>query len=236
MAVAAGAPAVAGEADGEASSREFSSRVLNGSSSSRTEASSLESSQASSFAMRRTWRPPSNAVVSHVSTMTLASSIEIRRWPSESMLASLCARASRALVSFQQVGLFGVAARLALFPRRLLYVPMQVLNPEITHKWEGGRRAELAEDMRLFLKLELGLGILLLVPLALLARPLILLVSTPIGVAFGLREAWRLAGPGMAVLMALLLAVVSGFIWMTVRTIRRERAAARPDRSQDADP
>jgi hypothetical protein len=56
-----------------------------------------------------------------------------------------------------------------------------------------------------------------------IARP-ILLVSTPIGVIFGLREAWRLAGPGMAVLMALLLAIVSGFIWMTVRTIRRERA------------
>jgi hypothetical protein len=56
-----------------------------------------------------------------------------------------------------------------------------------------------------------------------IARP-ILLVSTPIGVLFGLREAWRLAGPGMAVLMALMLAVVSGFIWMTVRTIRREDA------------
>ena len=54
-----------------------------------------------------------------------------------------------------------------------------------------------------------------------IARP-ILLVSTPIGVLFGLREAWRLAGPGMAVLMALMLAVVSGFIWMTVRTIRSE--------------
>jgi len=48
-------------------------------------------------------------------------------------------------------------------------------------------------------------------------------VSTPIGVVFGLREAWRLAGPGMALLMAAMLAVVSAFIWMTVRTIRRER-------------
>jgi len=34
-----------------------------------------------------------------------------------------------------------------------------------------------------------------------IARP-ILLVTTPVGVVFGLREAWRLAGPGMAVLMA----------------------------------
>jgi len=50
----------------------------------------------------------------------------------------------------------------------------------------------------------------------------ILLVTTPIGVAFGLREAWRLAGPAMAVLMALMLAVVGGLVWMTVRTMRRE--------------
>lgn len=64
-----------------------------------------------------------------------------------------------------------------------------------------------------------------------IARP-ILLVSTPIGVVFGLREAWRLAGPGMAVLMALLLAIVSAFIWMTVRTIRKERASAQPESSQ----
>jgi uncharacterized membrane protein len=55
-----------------------------------------------------------------------------------------------------------------------------------------------------------------------IARP-ILLVSTPIGVLFGLREAWRLAGPGMALLMAAMLAVVGGLVWMTVRTIRREQ-------------
>jgi len=30
-------------------------------------------------------------------------------------------------------------------------------------------------------------------------------------------QAWRLAGPGMALLMAAMLAVVSAFIWMTVR-------------------
>ena len=68
-----------------------------------------------------------------------------------------------------------------------------------------------------------------------IARP-ILLVSTPIGVIFGLREAWRLAGPGMAVLMALLLSIVGTFIWMTVRTIRQERANAQTDSSQRAEP
>jgi len=55
-----------------------------------------------------------------------------------------------------------------------------------------------------------------------IARP-VLLVSTPIGVILGLREAWRIAGPGMAVLMGAMIAIVGGFVWMTVRTIRRER-------------
>ena len=57
-----------------------------------------------------------------------------------------------------------------------------------------------------------------------IARP-ILLVSTPIGVIFGLREAWRLAGPKMAVLMAVMLAVVGALVWWTVRRIRAEHAA-----------
>ena len=45
----------------------------------------------------------------------------------------------------------------------------------------------------------------------------------PIGVVFGLREAWRLAGPKMALLMAAMLAVVGGLVWWTVRRIRQER-------------
>jgi membrane protein implicated in regulation of membrane protease activity len=69
-----------------------------------------------------------------------------------------------------------------------------------------------------------------------IARP-ILLVTTPIGVVFGLREAWRLAGPKMALVMALMLAVVSALVWMTVRRIRaeqaQERAAAARGRRQD---
>jgi uncharacterized membrane protein YqjE len=55
----------------------------------------------------------------------------------------------------------------------------------------------------------------------------ILLVSTPLGVLFGLREAWRLAGPKMAVLMAAMLAVVGALAWWTVRRIRQERALER---------
>ena len=55
-----------------------------------------------------------------------------------------------------------------------------------------------------------------------IARPM-LLVTTPIGVVFGLREAWRLAGPGMALLMAAMLGVVGALVWMTVRAIGEER-------------
>jgi len=55
-----------------------------------------------------------------------------------------------------------------------------------------------------------------------IAKP-VLLVSTPIGVVFGLREAWRLAGPRMALLMAAMLAVVGAFVWWTVKTIRDEQ-------------
>jgi hypothetical protein len=59
-----------------------------------------------------------------------------------------------------------------------------------------------------------------------IARP-ILLVSTPIGVLFGLREAWRLAGPKMALLMVAMLAVVGTLTWWTVRRIRQESASER---------
>ena len=57
-----------------------------------------------------------------------------------------------------------------------------------------------------------------------IARP-ILLVTTPVGVIFGLREAWRLAGPKMAVLMGLMLAVVGALLWWTMRRVRAEHSA-----------
>ena len=54
-----------------------------------------------------------------------------------------------------------------------------------------------------------------------IAKPL-LLITTPIGVALGLYEAWRLAG-GLVFLMAALLGLMSVAMWSVVRTIRRER-------------
>jgi lysozyme family protein len=67
-----------------------------------------------------------------------------------------------------------------------------------------------------------------------IARP-ILLVTTPIGVIFGLREAWRLAGPQMAVLMATMLAVVGALVWWTVQRIRHESAVERARMGQRND-
>jgi uncharacterized protein (DUF58 family) len=54
-----------------------------------------------------------------------------------------------------------------------------------------------------------------------IAKPL-LLVLTPVGVAWGLIEAARFHW-WLAVMMGVLLTVVSLFMWMTVRRIRAER-------------
>ena len=54
-----------------------------------------------------------------------------------------------------------------------------------------------------------------------IAKPL-LLVTTPVGVAFGLYEGYRLAG-GLVFLMAAMLAVIGVAMASVVMTIRRER-------------
>ena len=82
------------------------------------------------------------------------------------------------LVAWEQLAVFHVTARLALFARRLISVPFQVMNPEVTHKWESQRREELRKDMELFSKLALGLGLGLVVFLSVFAKPLILLASS----------------------------------------------------------
>lgn len=53
-----------------------------------------------------------------------------------------------------------------------------------------------------------------------IAKPL-LLVSTPVGVVWGVVEAYRFH-PWLAGLMAVLLAIISAFIGYTVQVIRRE--------------
>jgi hypothetical protein len=56
-----------------------------------------------------------------------------------------------------------------------------------------------------------------------IAKP-ILLVSTPVGVALGLFEAYRLAG-GLVVLMAAMLGVITAAAGTVVSTVRREQRA-----------
>ena len=56
-----------------------------------------------------------------------------------------------------------------------------------------------------------------------IAKPL-LLIMTPIGVAGGIYEGYRLAG-GLVFLMIALLLVISAAMGSVVLTIRRERAA-----------
>jgi hypothetical protein len=54
-----------------------------------------------------------------------------------------------------------------------------------------------------------------------IARPM-LLAMTPVGVGWGLVEAWRFHW-WLAVLMGVLVSVIGAFTWMTVRRIRSER-------------
>ena len=59
-----------------------------------------------------------------------------------------------------------------------------------------------------------------------IAKPL-LLVSTPIGVAWGLLEAYHLAG-GLVILMAAMVGTMAAAAGSVVAIIRRERAAGPP--------
>jgi hypothetical protein len=58
-----------------------------------------------------------------------------------------------------------------------------------------------------------------------IAKPL-LLVSTPVGVVWGLLEAYRLAG-GLVILMAAMVGTLGAAAATVVAAIRRERAAER---------
>ncbi|HMN43746.1 MAG TPA: hypothetical protein PKE27_04205 [Povalibacter sp.] len=68
-----------------------------------------------------------------------------------------------------------------------------------------------------------------------IAKPL-LLVTTPIGLAFGLYEAHRLAG-GLVFLMAAMIAVIGVAMGSVIMTIRRERREEeeKARRSRDAE-
>jgi len=60
-----------------------------------------------------------------------------------------------------------------------------------------------------------------------IAKPL-LAVTTPLGVAIGLREAWRFHW-WLALLMGVLLSVIGAFFVVTVLRIRAESSSSRDD-------
>jgi len=64
-----------------------------------------------------------------------------------------------------------------------------------------------------------------------IAKPL-LLVTTPLGVAGGLYEAYRLAG-GLVFLMAAMLGLIAAAVGTLVATARRERAELRQTHSEE---
>jgi hypothetical protein len=63
-----------------------------------------------------------------------------------------------------------------------------------------------------------------------IAKPL-LLITTPIGLAIGLYEGYRLAG-GLVFLMAAMIGVITVAMGSVILTIRRERAAEVKKQSQ----
>ena len=58
-----------------------------------------------------------------------------------------------------------------------------------------------------------------------IAKP-ILAVTTPLGVAIGLYQAWQF-GPHLAVLMTIMMGVLGALVWFTVRRIRAEHKQQR---------
>ena len=64
-----------------------------------------------------------------------------------------------------------------------------------------------------------------------IAKPL-LLVTTPVGLAYGLYEGYRLAG-GLVFLMAAMLGVIAVAMGSVVLTIRREREQERRKQEED---
>ena len=82
-------------------------------------------------------------------------------------------------LSFQMVSLFYVAERFAFLLKRLLAVPLQVTAPEMTHRWEAGRREELLRDVGFMLKVQFALGWLTTAMVFVAAEAAVLLLSSP---------------------------------------------------------
>jgi O-antigen/teichoic acid export membrane protein len=80
-------------------------------------------------------------------------------------------------LSFQMVSIFYVAERITFLLKRLLSVPLQVSSPEITRRWELGRREELRRDVAFLIKIQFALGVLVTSLIFVGAEAAVLIVS-----------------------------------------------------------
>lgn len=80
-------------------------------------------------------------------------------------------------LSFTLVSIFFVAERVTFLLKRLLAVPLQVASPEITRRWELGRREELRHDVGFLIKVQLAVAILFAALVAAAAEAAVLIVS-----------------------------------------------------------
>jgi O-antigen/teichoic acid export membrane protein len=80
-------------------------------------------------------------------------------------------------LSFSLVSIFFIAERVTFLLKRLLAVPLQVASPEITRRWELGRREELRHDIGFLIKVQLAVAILFAALVAAAAEVAVLIVS-----------------------------------------------------------
>jgi len=82
-------------------------------------------------------------------------------------------------LSFQMVSIFYIAERITFLLKRLLALPLQVASPEITRRWELGRREELRRDVAFLIKIQFALGVLITSLIFVAAEAAVLVVSNP---------------------------------------------------------
>ncbi len=82
-------------------------------------------------------------------------------------------------LSFELVSIFFVAERITFLLKRLLAVPLQVAAPEITRRWELGRREELRYDVGFLIKVQLAVAMLFAVLVLAAAEVAVLVVANP---------------------------------------------------------
>ncbi len=82
-------------------------------------------------------------------------------------------------LSMPMVALFTVASKIKGWIGRILDIPMEALNPEISHSWEKGNKKVLGEDLKLIIKLLFLLGVMVTTPVLICGKEIINIVSTP---------------------------------------------------------